>query len=137
MRNSILIDTGYWLALELRNDQNHFRAMQHWQQFLTTFPHVVITSYIFDEVVTFLNSRGYHAKAIQVGNRWLNSPSVQLIHIDETLFRKGWLYFQQYDDKDYSLTDCLSFVVMQDLEIHKAFTFDHHFAQAGFVIEPE
>ena len=132
----ILIDTGYWLALELERDQNHDRALRHWREALFGFPRVVITSYIFDEVVTFLNSRGHHAKAVQVGNRWLQSPSVQMIQIDEALFSKGWAYFQRHADKNYSLTDCLSFVVMREFDIPFAFTFDHHFRQAGFVTEP-
>jgi uncharacterized protein len=86
----------------------------------------------FDEVVTYFNSRGYHAKAVEVGQRLLTSPSVQLVQVDEGLFREGWLYFQQHQDKDYSLTDCTSFVVIKRLKIGTAFAFDQHFVQAGF-----
>lgn len=95
MRNNVLIDTGYWLALELKNDQNHYKALKHWQNILSQMPFIVMTSYIFDEAVTFLNSRGYHEKAVKIGNRWLNSPSVRIIHIDDVLFSKGWAYFQR------------------------------------------
>jgi uncharacterized protein len=134
--DTVFIDTGYLLALELANDQNHQLAKQHWQQIITTLPPLVTTSYVFDEVVTYLNSRGYHAKAIQVGNNLLRSPSLQLIHVDETLFYEAWDYFQQYQDKDYSLTDCISFIVMQKFGIRRAFSFDKHFFQAGFIKEP-
>lgn len=103
--NAVFLDTGYLLALELSNDQNHQAASQHWQSVVTSLPPLVTTSYVFDEVVTFFNSRGYHAKAVQVGNSLLRSPSVQLVHVDETLFHGGWAYFQQYQDKTYSLTD--------------------------------
>jgi predicted nucleic acid-binding protein len=71
-------------------------------------------------------------KAVQIGNNLLRSPSMQLIHIDEQLFHSGWAYFQQHQDKMYSLADCISFVVMQKLGIRTAFTFDKHFVQAGF-----
>jgi predicted nucleic acid-binding protein len=121
----------------MKNDQNHYKALKHWQNILPQLPCVVITSYIFDEVVTFLNSRGYHEKAVRIGNRWLNSPSVKIIHIDDALFSKGWTYFQRHNDKRYSLTDCLSFVVMQESEISMVFTLDHHFTQAGFIREPQ
>ena len=132
----VFIDTSYLLALELANDQNHQAAKKHWQQVVASLPTLVTTSYVFDEVVTYFNSRNYHAKAVQVGNRLLLSPSVQLIHVDEALFDSGWKYFQQHQDKQYSLTDCISFVVMQQRSIDIAFTFDKHFVQAGFQKEP-
>lgn len=134
----MFIDTSYLLALELKKDQNHSLAQQHWQQLVLTSPHYFITtSYIFDELVTFLNNRGYHKKAIATGNILLTSSFIELIQIDKTLFLEGWAYFQQHDDKTYSFTDCISFVVMQKFGIHTALTFDKHFAQAGFITEPD
>ena len=132
----VFVDTGYLIALELANDRNHQVAARHWQRTVASLPPLVTTSYVLDEVVTFFNSRGYHTKAVQVGNNLLRSPSMQLIHVDEALFYEGWTYFQQRSDKQYSLTDCISFVVMQKFGISTAFAFDKHFAQAGFTIEP-
>ncbi|WP_017651609.1 type II toxin-antitoxin system VapC family toxin [Fortiea contorta] len=132
----IFLDTSYLLALELANDQNHQVAQTHWHQVITASPAFVTTSYIFDEVVTYFNSRNHHAKAVQVGNLLLLSPSVQFVHVDEVLFYVGWAYFQQHQDKGYSLTDCISFMVMQKHGIETAYTFDQHFVQAGFQKEP-
>ncbi len=129
---SIFLDTGYLLALELSNDQNHRAALKHWRSLKNSLPPLVTTSYIFDEVVTYFNSRGYHSKAIEVGSRLLNSASVQLVHVDEDLFMEGWRYFQKHKDKEYSLTDCISFLVMKNFGIETAFAFDKHFVQAGF-----
>jgi len=100
-------------------------------------PRLVTTSYVFDEVVTFFNSRNRHAKAVEIGNLLWASPSVELIHINEPLFDEGWRFFIQHSDKSYSLTDCVSLVVMKRLRIRKALTFDKHFVQAGYGIEPE
>lgn len=130
--NSAFLDTGYLLALELSNDQNHRVAVKHWRGLRKRLPLLVTTSYVFDEVVTYFNSRGYHAKAVEVGNRLLTSRSVQFVPVDEKLFREGWEYFQLHKDKDYSLTDCISFVVMKTLGMETAFAFDRHFVQAGF-----
>lgn len=130
--NTAFLDTGYVLALELSKDQNHRAAVKHWRSLRKRLPPLVTTSYVFDEVVTYFNSRGHHAKAVEVGNRLLTSPSVQLVQVDEGLFGEGWQYFQQHQDKDYSLTDCISFVVMKKLGIETAFAFDQHFVQAGF-----
>jgi predicted nucleic acid-binding protein len=134
--NAVFIDTGYLLALEIASDQYHQAATQHWQGIVAALPRLVTTSYVFDEVVTFFNSRRQHAKAIQVGNNLLQSPSVQFIHVDTALFYAGWAYFQRHQDKDYSLTDCISFLVMQKLGIQRAFAFDQHFVQAGFTKAP-
>ncbi len=71
-----------------------------------------------------------------MGNRLLESTDIELIEIDQTLFNQGWQYFQKHKDKSYSLTDCLSFIVMQQREIVTALTLDHHFLQAGFQILP-
>ncbi|MFZ0255866.1 MAG: PIN domain-containing protein [Gammaproteobacteria bacterium] len=129
--NTAFVDTGYLLALEIANDQHHQAAKQHWQSVVPALPRLVTTSYVFDEVVTFFNSRGHHGKAMRVGNSLLQSPSVQLIHVDASLFYEGWTYFQRHPDKDYLLTDCLSFIVKQKLGIHIAFAFHQHFAQAA------
>lgn len=130
--NTVFLDTGYVLALELSNDQNHRAAAQHWRGLKKRFPPLVTTSYVFDEVVTYFNSREYHAKAVEVGNRLLNSPAVQFVQVDERLFMESWQYFQQHRDKDYSLTDCISFATMKRFKIEVALTFDRHFVQAGF-----
>ena len=134
--NDYFVDTSYLLALELVNDQNHLSAQSHWQQLTAKLPPLVTTSYIFDEVVTYFNSRGHHQKAVQVGNSLLHSPSIELIQVNDVLFHAGWDYFQKHQDKQYSLTDCISFVVMQQRGIQIALTFDQHFLQAGFQREP-
>lgn len=130
--STVFLDTGYVLALELSNDQNHRIASKHWRSLKKRLPLLVTTSYVFDEVVSYFNSRGHHAKAVEVGNRLLTSPSVQFVQVDEGLFRESWHYFQQHQDKDYSLTDCISFVVMKSWGLKTAFAFDQHFVQAGF-----
>ncbi len=103
----VFLDTGYLLALEIANDQYHQRAVSHWQENLKTFPTFLTTSYIFDEVVTFFNNRGFNKKASVMGHFLTQSPSVNLIHIDKKLFDEGWFYFLKHKDKRYSFTDCI------------------------------
>lgn len=54
------------------------------------------------------------------------------IHIDETLFNEAWDYFKKHEDESYSLTDCISFIILERLPIQMSLTFDKHFVQAGF-----
>ncbi len=97
---------------------------------------IVTTSYVFDETITYLNSRNHHEKAVEVGENILLSPTIDLVHIDENLFFEGWTMFQQYKDKRYSLTDCISFIVIKQKDLETALAFDKHFVQAGFKTEP-
>jgi predicted nucleic acid-binding protein len=55
-----------------------------------------------------------------------------LIAASNDLFARGLALHQQHGDKEWSLTDCVSFVIMRERGIHKALTHDHHFEQAGF-----
>lgn len=95
------------------------------------------TTYVFDETVTYLNSRGLHDSAVKVGERLLASPSVELVRVDEDLFRQAFNLLRERPDKRYSLTDCVSFVVMRERGISVAFAFDRHFSQEGFASEPQ
>jgi predicted nucleic acid-binding protein len=133
----LFLDTGFLIALEAADDQHHKVALGCWKKLGKSLPVLVITSYVFDEVVTFFNSRHRQAKAVEIGNILLGSPSVKMVHIDEALFHESWRYFLQRSDKTYSFTDCASFVVMKQLRIRTALTFDKHFAQAGFEQMPE
>lgn len=135
--NLSFLDTGYLIALETIDDQHHEEALNHWRTLVLSPSSLVITSYIFNEVVTFFNSRNRHAKAVEVGTRLLSSPSVQFVQVDEFLFSAGWEYFKQHADKSYSLTDCISFVLMQQRSIQTALAFDQHFVQAGFKTIPD
>ncbi len=133
----VFLDTGYLLALEVANDQYHVAAVEHWNRVEHAgLPQFVTTSGVFGEVVTYLNSRNLHAKAIEVGSELLDSPSITLIHIDNALFAEAWELLIRRADKRYLLTDCASFSLMRRLGITTAFTFDHHFRQAGFQAEP-
>jgi uncharacterized protein len=139
----VFIDAGYLVALELRRDQNHESALAHWREHMgskriekTSQTLLVTTTYVLDEVLTFLNARGHHTRAVEIGERLLRSPAVELIHVGEPLFHKAFDYFKAHHDKRYSLTDAVSFVVMSERGLTTAFAFDRHFTQAGFTKEP-
>jgi predicted nucleic acid-binding protein len=136
MRRAFL-DAGYVIAVAAEDDQHHAAAVKHWNSTLSKGSlRLVTTSFVFDEIVTFLNSKRLHAKAVEVGNSLLGSPTVQFVDVDRALFDAGWSLLQQNADKTYSLTDCISFVLMRQLGIRNAYTFDRHFRQAGFEMEP-
>ena len=61
------------------------------------------------------------------------SPQVHIVHINQALDAQAWQLFIDRTDKEWTLVDCTSFVVMQQLGLSEAFTTDHHFEEAGFV----
>ena len=128
----IFLDTSYIIALEAADDQYHEKVLKHWQKLISRIPLLITTSYIFNEIVTFFNTRNLHSKAIEIGNRLLTSPSIKLIHVDEALFYEAWGYLKKHADKSYSFTDCLSFVLMKRFKIQTALTFDKHFVQLSY-----
>lgn len=134
--STIFIDTGYIIALEMARDQHHESATIHWNSVPRDDLDLTTTTYVLDEIVTFLVSRGYHDKAVAIGRILLDSSDIKLIHIDEPLLMEVWRYFERHTDKQYSLTDCISFVVMLKYEMQTAYAYDKNFVQAGFSIEP-
>jgi hypothetical protein len=58
--------------------------------------------------------------------------NVTIIPADRAMLDRGLRLYSQRPDKDWSLTDCVSFVAMQDARVTDALTGDHHFEQAGF-----
>jgi predicted nucleic acid-binding protein len=135
--SAIFIDTSFIVALHSTQEQRYAAAQSCWSGVAGQRIRVTTTTFVLDEVVTLLNSRGNHALAVAVGRQILESPAFGLIHIDDRLLSRGWDYFVRHEDKRYSLTDCISFVVMNERGLRRALTFDHHFAQAGFECVPD
>jgi len=61
-----------------------------------------------------------------------NDPAFRLVPATSELFERGRRLYQARSDKDWPLTDCISFVTMQDQALSEALTADRHFEQAGF-----
>lgn len=88
------VDASYWIALELTDDQNHHSAQSHWNSLALDDTHLITTTYVLDEAVTFLNSRRAHQNSVSLGESILLSPRIELIHVDQCLFFEGWAAFK-------------------------------------------
>jgi predicted nucleic acid-binding protein len=128
MRRAFL-DTSYLLALLLRNDEHHSAAVQCQAEYAGE---LVTTDYVLVEFYDALCQSALRSLAIEAADRLMNDPRVTIVPASRDLFTKGRELFRDRADKDWSLTDCLSFVVMQDQGLQDALTADHHFEQAGF-----
>ncbi len=59
---------------------------------------------------------------------------MEVVHLTPQLFRQALAMYKTYQDKAWSLVDCISFVVMREVGVTAALTFDRHFEQAGFQV---
>ena len=129
-------DSSAWLAFFDRRQPEH-AALQRTVNALSRQNLVIyVTDYVIDETITLILARVGHKSAVTCGEWLLRSPMVKLIRIDAGQWDEAWDLFRRYDDKDFSLTDCTSFVVMRQHHLVDAFTFDHHFEQMGFRMWP-
>lgn len=134
----LFLDTGFAIAAGYPRDQHYPRIATYWPALLHSGAQLTTTSFVLDEIAAYLNGKRQHAAAVAMIQILLDSPVVELIHVDAALFAAGWNYFVRHDDnKRYSLTDCISFVVTEQRGLRQALTFDRHFTQAGFECVPE
>lgn len=129
MSTPIFLDTLFIVALVNRRDQYHQRATELAEQFAGY--DFVVTDAVLLEIGNAL-ARNYKAEAVAIVEEFLSSEEVEIIHLTPQLFESGFALFKQYQDKNWGFVDCISFVVMHQLGISAAMTFDQHFIQAGF-----
>jgi predicted nucleic acid-binding protein len=96
---------------------------------------LVTTNYVIAEFVALLTSRRRvgRSQLIACVETIKTLKYIQVAHIDAALDASAWALLKARLDKEWSLVDCASFVVMNQLGIVEALTTDHHFEQAGFV----
>ncbi len=125
----IFVDTSYLLALVNPRDMLYGRA-QAWAQVITEA--LVVTEYVLWEMVNAYSMARDRPKAHAVSTRIRAGTDCELIPASTELFEAGLQLHAQRTDKEWSLTDCISFLVMQRRRLASALTFDRHFEQAGF-----
>ena len=125
----IFLDTGYLVALLDPRDQLHARALG-WAGIVNE--PLVLTEYVLWECVNYFSAPIDRPKAHALLDLVASDSAYELIPASPQLFARGLQLHAERQDKFWSLTDCISFVVMQDRSIHRALAYDHHFEQAGF-----
>jgi uncharacterized protein len=124
----IFLDTGYLLAVVNPRDALHQRAMA-WSLYVTE--PVVTTEFVLLEAANALANRpGRERCELMIG--YVRQASSQIFPASSELLNAGLDLYQWHRDKDWSLTDCISFHIMRQSQITQALAHDHHFEQAGF-----
>ncbi|MYC31595.1 MAG: type II toxin-antitoxin system VapC family toxin [Chloroflexi bacterium] len=133
-RDAIFADSGYWIALLTPDDELHEKATA--LQTSLANRRIVTTQLVLNEV---LNPRSGTTKqrrqaAVDFVERINRNPRISVEPQTPELFDEAFNYLRERLDKEWSITDCASFLIMERLGIWRALTGDHHFEQAGFVV---
>ena len=131
MSKSIFIDSSYILALVNTHDEFHKIAKRLANEINTK---LVTTEAILVEIGNALSRLQWRELSIATLNDLRNDESVEVIPISPELFTKALKLYSSRLDKEWGMTDCISFVVMKDRKLTDALTTDHHFEQAGFKV---
>lgn len=128
---TVFADAFFYVALINRHDAYHARAADYARIFRGS---VVTTEWVLAEVADALAASSSRRHVRAAFAQFAADSETRIVGASSELFARGLQLYDQRSDKEWSLTDCISFVVMRDEEITEALTGDHHFAQAGFLV---
>ncbi|NUM55826.1 MAG: type II toxin-antitoxin system VapC family toxin [Candidatus Hydrogenedentes bacterium] len=129
MRSSTAFaDTSYYLAALRANDAAHTLAVAESKSNRA----IVTTEFIILELGNSLSRAEDLADFLGLLKAVRDTKRVTVVPLGSHLLERGLHLMSERPDKDWSLTDCISFTVMQDMGITDALTTDRHFEQAGF-----
>ena len=127
---AVFADTSLYLALLSADDEFHDRALQLSIEMRRP---LVVTEFVLLETGNSLSSVNQRLLFVNLLPHLRADSGVRIIPASSELLQSGYELYCRRNDKNWSLTDCISFVVMEELGLREALTADRHFEQAGFV----
>ncbi len=125
---TVFADTSFYLAIMRASDPAHAKA--HSEAELRRS--IVTTEFVIVELGNACSRAPDHADFLTLVEGMRSSSRVTVIPLDSRLLTRGLHRMSERPDKDWSLTDCISFLIMEDAGLTQALTTDRHFEQAGF-----
>jgi predicted nucleic acid-binding protein len=128
----LFADANYLIALLNPKDELHAKAKSVSAELGQV--RLVTSEMILSEVLAFYANKGppLREAAANIASRLGNDPNVTVVPQTSLLFQKALDYYRTRLDKEWSLVDCASILIMQSEGIAEALTHDRHFEQAGF-----
>jgi uncharacterized protein len=128
--NVVFADSFFFLSLLNKNEAQHERAREFSDNYQGK---LLTTALVLTELADGLAHPKRRKTFIELYDNLVRNSAVQIIGSSDELLSAGFELYRNRLDKAWSLTDCVSFVVMQRHHITEALTGDHHFEQAGFM----
>lgn len=130
--NKVFVDTSFFIALLNNNDNDHLQAVALQNQLTTERVGKITSEYVLLELGDGLSRLHFRHLASRLIELVYRDESFEVVPSSSSLFTQALALFNQRPDKEWGLTDCTSFIVMQEREVTAALTADHHYQQAGF-----
>ncbi len=130
---TLFADAGYWVALLYPRDQHHVRATVVAAELGEA--KVVTTQMVLTETFNALSRTGQQGRqyVAEMLSELENDPDIEVVPQTDAQFHAAVERYAERLDQDWSLTDCASFLLMEERGITDALAYDRDFEQAGFV----
>jgi len=128
--SAVFADAYFYTAMLNRDDQHHARVVKYLSEGVDS---MVTTRWVLAEVANALSDVRFRATTARFLQKLETDPGVIIVQSSDELFQQGLKLYASRTDKAWSLTDCISFIVMKDEGLQVALTGDRHFGQAGFI----
>ncbi len=122
-------DTAYFIALLSPTDDAHASALLYSENEDQT---IVTTSAVLNELANHFSKPPHRTMIAGFIEELHSHPQFRVVHVTVRLFNAGFGLYKRRPDKEWSLTDCISFECMSEFDLRDALTLDRHFSQAGF-----
>ena len=132
MATRVFVDTATWIALINTSDEFHAPARQVMGELRSQKTSLVTTEFNFLEVADALSAPSFRTRTVSFLDGLRQIQILQIIPASTGLLAEGWALYREREDKEWGLTDCISFAVMKRERITRAITTDRHFEQAGY-----
>ena len=133
----IFIDTGAFLARYLERDEYHGAALRGFTRIQRERLPAATSAHVLDEAITLLGRWAGHSFAAERARAVLASRAIRVLRPVEDDEVRALAVFEKYADQGISFTDAVSIALMRTRRMQEAFTFDRHFALAGFTLWPQ
>jgi predicted nucleic acid-binding protein len=132
MKN-VFADADYWIALLNPRDQLHVKARSVSMGLREL--RIITSEMVLTEVLAGLASKGAALRqaAVKLVEQLQSNANLNIVPQTSIQFQKALELYRDHQDKNWSLTDCASVLVMEEQGISEALSYDRHFRQAGFI----
>jgi predicted nucleic acid-binding protein len=125
----LFVDSFFLIALLNPGDKHHALAVSIASEL--GIRQCWTTEWVLLETANVCRMLAVRSKAAELVMQIRNSASMTVVSATQELFQRALAFFREQEDKEWTLTDCLSFIVMKDNDIQDALTGHYHFRQAG------